>query len=135
MKLAPYPWGGGALTRRRIMMTNPFDNFEGNNYMFLVCPVCGRDGDVVYRRKRPVYCSAACKQKAYRDRMKRKAKNVTPEEFKDVTNLTKVIIERNLEQALHLMRCNKCNRAIWATRGNVTIGGILCHCGGTFHQV
>ena len=102
----------------------------GSAAMVLTCPVCGWVGEVRYNRRRPVYCSDACKQRAYRER-----KNVTSDEDKAVTNLSKPRIERALDQALHLLRCG-CGRGIWTVRGNVQIGGLRCDlCGDVFREV
>ena len=42
----------------------------GSSVMFLTCR-CGWSGDVYYSTKRPEHCSTACKQKAYRQRVKK----------------------------------------------------------------
>ena len=104
---------------------------DGENVTFVDCPVCGWAGDVYYNRRLPVYCSNACKQKAYRER-RRQAKNVTKEENASVTNLPQAKIERELDAALHLLTCD-CKRGIWTVKGNVQIGGLRCDlCGGLF---
>jgi len=116
---------------------NVFDRW-GTLETFLVCPECGRSGIVYYKTRRPVYCSDACRQRAYRRRKRQEAEaeqeaeNVTPGELAGVTNRTRQEIERQLDMALHLMGCG-CPRYIWATRGNVEIGGIRCdRCGEEF---
>lgn len=104
--------------------------------MVFTCPGCGWEGTIRYTRRQPVYCSNACKQKAYRKRQKDKeAKNVTTEADKAVTNLSKHKIERALDQVLHLMRCG-CKRGIWTVRGNIQAGGLRCDlCGDIFQSV
>lgn len=101
---------------------------EGSASMILDCPGCGWTGLVFYTTKRPVYCSDVCKQRTYR---RRKAiKRNEP----DDANLTRQKIERELDQALHLLSC-ACGRGIWTVRGNVQIGGLRCDlCGGEFKE-
>jgi len=97
--------------------------------MILTCQWCGWTGIVYYTTKRPVYCSGACKQRAYRER-----RNVTDDTTASVTNLTRREIERELDQTLHLLICS-CGRGIWTVRGNVQIGGLRCDlCGSEFSE-
>jgi len=117
-------------------MTHAQDK-EGTNDIYLDCPVCGWQGVVYYSRKPPTYCSDACKQKAYRQRLAKLAsENVTRKRNDGVTNSTKPKIERSIDQALHLCTCPKCKRGLWQTRGNIQIGGVVCGlCGVDFEPV
>jgi len=63
-------------------MTSKFEDENGHLYYHLICPVCGEEGDVLYSKRKPEYCSNACRQKAYRER-KKKRNN------KPVTKLTR----------------------------------------------
>lgn len=51
---------------------NKFEDSEGEFEYYLTCPVCGKEGIVMYSKRIPVYCSEACKQKAYRMRKKKR---------------------------------------------------------------
>jgi hypothetical protein len=101
--------------------------------MMLTCPVCGWHGFVYYQTCPPTYCSDACKQKAYRRR--HRAEPVTGNENGRVTGLTRPQIEREIDMALHLLKCD-CGRSIWTVLGNVQIGGLACRlCDGEFKPV
>lgn len=116
---------------------NAFERDAAARDMFLECPECGRAGIVYYRTRRPVYCSPACKQRAYRRRAKVRAQseNVTPDDFAGVTNCTQREIEKSLGMTLYLLQCS-CPRGIWSTRGNIQIGGLRCdRCGDEFRPI
>ena len=120
-------------------MTHAQDR-DGELEYQLECPVCGWFGVVYYTRKPPRFCSNACKQKAYRQRMAKAntpaSENVTALENKGVTFSTKAKIERAIDQALHLCTCPNCKRGLWQTRGNIQIGGVTCGlCGVDFEPV
>lgn len=88
------------------------------------CPGCGKYLGLLEAQggRHREYCSDACKQAAYRER---KAEN------RNSGSLRKSI-ERDLDQTLHLMRCD-CGRGVWTTYGNTQIGNIHCTlCGSTF---
>jgi len=53
-------------------MTNQFNDPNGHLDYHLICPVCGKEGDIVYSKRIPQYCSNACRQKAYRERLKKR---------------------------------------------------------------
>lgn len=48
-------------------MTN-FKTSKGDLEMWLDCPSCDFSGIIYYKTQSPLYCSQACKQKAYRIR-------------------------------------------------------------------
>jgi hypothetical protein len=110
------------------------DDHAGDWETWLTCPVCGWSGIVYYTTKQPIYCSDACKQKAYRQR-----KNVTPEKNESVTNFVArdgrgVYFQHEEYGRVDLveMRCN-CGRGVFTVPGNRQIGGIVCElCGGRF---
>lgn len=114
-------------------MTNHVRERVGSASMILTCPTCGWSGLVYYSHRRPIHCSNACKQKAYRQR--RQVKNVTPSPLEGVTNLTRRRIEHNLDQALHILQCD-CRRSIWTVRGNIQIGKLYCNlCKSSFRPI
>ena len=48
------------------------ENINGDSMAWLDCPTCGWSGEIAYQTKPPTYCSNACKQKAARQRKKRR---------------------------------------------------------------
>jgi len=68
-------------------MSDKFDDLNGNLDFYLICPVCGRAGIVLYSKRKPVYCSDACRQKAYRERNKKRNKET-------VTKLKSRLVQR-----------------------------------------
>jgi hypothetical protein len=57
---------------------NRFEESEGHLFYHLTCPVCGKSDIILYSKRKPLYCSDACKQKAYRMRKaKRNNEGVT----------------------------------------------------------
>lgn len=99
------------------------------------CNHCGRDIGTVEIEARGgrhrQYCDSICRQAAYRARKK----GVSLRKRNTASVTKRAAIERELDQALHLMIC-ACGRGIWTVRGNVQIGGLRCDlCGGEFEGV
>lgn len=109
---------------------------SAGEYLF-TCVVCGKVCEVYARTNKPVYCSAACRQRAYRERLRRRRQahfeSVTGFAVEDVTD--SLDAAQSLVGRLVLLAC-ACPRYLWTTPGNSQAGRIVCgFCGKPFQRV
>lgn len=132
--------GGGVSPRpQEVAMARTPENQSGHLDICIYCPECGRTFQTLYRSRKPVYCSDACKQRAYRRRRKQRILmqhlqegNVTQKEAEAVTNVSREEIEMALGRRLVPMRC-WCMRLIFVPGDDAD--QIYCdRCGGRFFR-